>query len=408
MTIIEIFIYLSIFFLLYVAILHFLVLWDNKNRIYKPKLKKNYSNVCIIVPCFNEEKTIIKTVHSLLKLDYPKNKLEILIIDDGSTDKTLQKAKLLKRHKQIKVFHKKNGGKYTALNYGLERTKAEFIGCLDADSFVIPKALKLVMAQFKNPEIMAVTTSVKIYQPKNILQQIQKIEFLFGIFLRKVFDLLSGITVAPGPFTIFRKEVFKELGPYRQGHNTEDLEIAFRMQFKQYKIVNAPDACVYTIGPHSFKELWRQRKRWYHGLIRNTWDYRPLMLNKKYGDLGLFVLPAIFLSVLILIVMNFYIIFWISQEIIHKITLWHLIGFDFNQINLNINWFFLNTNVYIFLLLLLLGAGFIAILLGKKLSLEKVRIQKDFLFFLLFYGPLYFIWWLSAIFEVVFNKKNKW
>ena len=408
MTIGNIIIYLSIFFFLYAGILLFLVLLDNKNQIYKPKLKKNYSKVCIIVPCFNEEETIVKTVRSLLKLNYPKDKLEILVIDDGSTDKTYQKAKSLEQYKQIKVFHKKNGGKYTALNYGLTKTKAEFVGCLDADSFVAPNALRLAMAKFKDSKTMCVTTSVKIYQPKSIVQQIQGIEFILGIFLRKVFDFLNSITVAPGPFSIFRREVFSELGPYRQGHNTEDLEIAFRMQSKHYKIVNAPDACVHTIGPCSFRELWKQRKRWYHGLAKNAWDYKALMLNKKYGDLGLFVLPAVFFSVFILIIINFYTIFWVNQEVVYRFALWRLTGFSFNQLSLNINWFFLNTNPYIFLLTLLLGISIITVLLGKRMSNENDKIGKSFIFFLLFYGPLYFIWWMSAIFEVVFKKENKW
>ena len=408
MTIGNIIIYISLFFSLYVAVLYILVWWNNKDQIYTPKLKGKCPKVCIIVPCFNEEKTIIKTVRSLLKLDYPKDKLEILVIDDGSTDKTYQKAKTLEKHKQVKIFYKKNGGKYTALNYGLKKTEAEFVGCLDADSFVAPNALRLVMAKFKDSETMSVTSSIKIYQPKNIVQQIQKIEFIFGIFLRQVYSFLNSITVTPGPFTIFRKKVFDELGPYRKGHNTEDLEIAFRMQSKHYKIVNAPDACVYTLAPSSFKKLWRQRKRWYYGFIRNAWDYRALVLNKKYGDFGLFVLPVIFLAILIFIVINFYTIFLVSQDIIHRFALWRLTGFSFNQLNLNINWFFLNTNPYIFLLTLLLGISIITVLLGKRMSNENDKIGKSFIFFLLFYGPLYFIWWMSAIFEVALKKKNKW
>ena len=408
MTTGDIIVYSSIFFFLYINILSLLVLWENKNRIYKPKLRKNHPNVCIIVPCFNEEKTIIKTVQSLLNLDYPKDKLEILVVNDGSFDKTFQKAKTLEKYRQVKIFHKKNGGKYTALNYGLSKTNAEFVGCLDADSFVNSNALKLTMTQFKNPKIMAATASVKIYQPKNIVQQIQKIEFIFGIFSRKILALLNSIIIAPGPFTIFRKKIFDELGLFRHGHNTEDLEIAFRLQSKNYQITNTPNACVYTVSPSSFKKLYQQRKRWYHGLIRNAWDYRYIFINKKYGDLGFFILPAIFLAILFFIIVSFWTMFQVSQEIVHRLTLWNLTGFSLNHINLDINWFFLNTNAYVFLMILLLGISIFTILLGKKISFEKDTIGKDFLFFLLLYNPLFFISWLSAIFEVVSNKKNKW
>ena len=408
MTIIDIIIYFSIFFFLYISILSLLVLWENKNRIYKPKLKKNYPSVSIIVPCFNEEKTISKTIRSLLNLDYPKNKLEILVIDDGSSDKTFQKAKLLEKYKQVKVFHKKNGGKYTALNYGLSITKAEFVGCLDADSFVDSHALGLIMSYFINPKIMTVTSSVKIHQPRNMLQRIQKIEFILGIFLRKVFASLNSITVAPGPFTIYRKKVFDKLGPFRSGHNTEDLEIAFRLQSKNYQIANAPNACVYTVSPTSFKKLYQQRKRWYHGLLKNGWDYKFLTLNKKYGDLGLFIFPGIFLSILILLIAGFWTIFQFTQSIIHRFTIWQVVEFNFSQLIFRFDWFFINTQTYALLFVLFFGMPLIFILLGKKLSFEKSNIKKDLLFFIPFYGPLYFIWWLGTIKDIVLNKKNKW
>ncbi len=408
MVIGNIIIYSSIFFFLYISILSLLVLWECKNRIYKPKLRKNHPNVCIIVPCFNEEKTIVKTVHSLLKLDYPRNRLEILVIDDGSSDKTLERAKTLEKYTQVKVFHKPNKGKYTALNYGLSKTKAEFVGCLDADSFVISQALGLIMPYFNNPKIMACTSSVKIHQAKGALQRIQKIEYIFGIFLRKVFALLNSITVAPGPFTIFRKRAFDKLGPFRHGHNTEDLEIAFRIQSKNYEIANAPNACVYTVGPSSFKKLFQQRKRWYSGLSRNAWDYRSLMFNRTYGDLGFFVFPSIFLSVLIFLFVSFYAIFQFTQYAIHRFIVWQAVGFNLNQFVFRFDWFFINTQLYVLLSVLLFGISFSIVLLGKKLSFTKSKIGKDFLFFVLFYSPLYFIWWLSAIQDIVFNKKNKW
>ncbi len=408
MTIGDIIIYPSVFFALYTSILFFLTLWENKDQIYKPKLRKNKPKVCIIVPCFNEEKTIVKTIKSLLKLDWPRNKLEILVIDDGSTDGTLRKAKFLEKHQPVRVFHKRNGGKYTALNYGLSKTKAEFVGCLDADSFTDPQALILMMSYFTNPKVMAVTGSVKIHRPKNILQRVQKIEYIFGIFLRKVFASLNSITVAPGPFSIFRKKVFDQLGPFCQGYHTEDLEMTLRLQSKNYQIVNAPNAYVYTVGPLSFKKLYRQRKRWYYGLIKNAWDYRSLMFNRKYGDLGLFVFPVIFLSTLIFLTVSFYTIYRFFQEAIHRFTVWQAIDFNLSQMTFRPDWFFLNTQTYVLLSFLLLGVIFGIALLGKKLSFEKSKIGKDLLLFVLFYNPLYFVWWLSAIRSAIFNKKSGW
>ncbi len=408
MTIGDIIIYFSIFFSLYMTFLWLLVLWENKNKLYKSGLKKNHPSVSIIVPCFNEEKTVVKTVHSLLNLNYPKNKLEILVIDDGSTDKTFQKAKLLERYKQVKVFHKENGGKYTALNYGLSKTKAEFVGCLDADSFVSPQALRLIMSSFTNNNIAAVTPSLKVHRPKNALQSIQKIEYIFGIFLRKVITFLDAILVTPGPFSIFRKKVLDEVGPYRCGHDTEDMEMALRLQSKNYRITNVLNAHVYTVTPLSFRLLYEQRKRWYRGLIKNAWDYRFLLFNRRYGDLGLFVLPITFLILFTFIIMIFYTFFQAIQEIIHRFAIWQAIGFNLDHLTFRFDWFFINTQAYVLLFILLLIIIFNIILLAKKISYEKSSLKKGLVFFLPLYGLLYLVWWLGVIQTIIFNKKNKW
>lgn len=404
----DIIIYIVIFITLYITTLWLVVFWENKNKICKPKLRKNYPDVCILVPCFNEEKTIIKNVCSLLNLDYPKDKLEIIIIDDGSTDKTYQKAEKLLKHKQIKLFHKENGGKWTALNYGIERTNAEFIGCLDADSFVAPDALKIVMAHFIDKKIMAVTSSLKVYQPKNILQKVQRVEYIIMITYRKILTWINSLTVIPGPFSIYRKEVFEKLGSFVYGHNTEDCEMALRLQSKNWRIANAPDACVYTTTPASFKALKKQRERWYQGSIRNGWDYKYMFMNKKYGDLGLFVLPTIPLTILALITMMFYFLFLFIQNIINRFIIWQAIGFDFGEITFNPNWFFINTSASFLIGFFILALTITILIIASKISNEKLILKRDFLFFIFLYSPLYLIWWSSAIYILFLKKKIKW
>jgi cellulose synthase/poly-beta-1,6-N-acetylglucosamine synthase-like glycosyltransferase len=160
--------------------------------------------VSIIVPVWNEEKTVLKTIFSLLKLDYPKDKLSVFIVDDGSTDNTWKVVQRFVRNKQVKLLRKENGGKHTALNYALEFIDTDLVGCLDADSFVHPQALKRIVARFlKEKDVMAVTPSVKIFNPKGILGMVQKSEYMFGIFLRRVFAQLDAIYITPGPFSIF-------------------------------------------------------------------------------------------------------------------------------------------------------------------------------------------------------------
>jgi cellulose synthase/poly-beta-1,6-N-acetylglucosamine synthase-like glycosyltransferase len=91
---------------------------------------KKYPTVTIMVPCWNEENTVTKTVNSLLSLDYPKDKLKIMVIDDGSTDKTWEKVQRFKNNAQVEMYSKENGGKYTALNFGISKLKSNLVGCL--------------------------------------------------------------------------------------------------------------------------------------------------------------------------------------------------------------------------------------------------------------------------------------
>jgi len=232
--------------------------------------------ISVIIPVYNEEKTIAGTINSLLDLDYPKDKLKLIIIDDGSKDGTWKIIQEFEKFENVSVFHKENGGKYTALNLGIEKTETPFIGCLDSDSFVDKEALKRIMTYFDDSETMAVAPSIIVDNPKNIIQGAQKAEYDMAIYNKKMLAFLGGIHVTPGPFSIFRKKVFDDLGPYRHAHNTEDQEIALRMQENDYKIEHCPDAYVYTIAPNTVPKLYRQRLRWIYGFLRNAIEVRHL------------------------------------------------------------------------------------------------------------------------------------
>ncbi len=404
----NIIMYLASFISLYIVVLLLIIILGSKNNIVKLKLLKNYPKVCIIVPCFNEEKTVAKTIYSLLNLDYPKDKLEIIIVDDGSTDKTYEQAEKLLKHSQVRLFRKENGGKWTALNYGLKKTKAKFIGCLDSDSFVAPQALKLIMAHFVNNEIMVVTPSIKVHRPQSILERVQRVEYISGIFLRKGLTFLDSLTVTPGPFSIYRKKVFEKLGPFRNGHHAEDMEMGMRIQSQNYRIANAPEACVYTVSPSSFWALYRQRQRWYSGFVKNAWDYRYIFMNKKYEDLGLFVLPIAVMTVFIFIITALYSLLIFIQAIINQFIIWQAIDFNLTKATFNLDWFFINTSALLFIGLFVLILGVIMVLCGQRMSREKRGIAKDFLLYSFIYGPVLLIWWLGVIQRILSNKQYKW
>ena len=286
-------IYASMFLALYFEVFLLISFFEKRPRAKTAALPRQFPTVAIVVPCYNEERTIAGTLDSLLALQYPTDKLSIVVVNDGSTDRTAQIAKTYAAsHPNICFFDKANGGKYTALNYAIERTQTDIIGCLDADSFVAPDALVEVVKRFESePDIMAITPAMKVYRPRNLLELMQAVEYTFGIFYKKMFDNISAINVLPGPFSLYRRDVFSIVGFFRHAHNTEDMEIAFRMHAHGLRIGNAHTAHVYTTVPKTLRALIRQRTRWSQGFLQNSRDYAYMYFNRTYGNFGMIALP---------------------------------------------------------------------------------------------------------------------
>jgi cellulose synthase/poly-beta-1,6-N-acetylglucosamine synthase-like glycosyltransferase len=368
----------------------------------------DYKTVTIFVPCFNEEKTVAATIESLLALDYPKDKLSIFVIDDGSTDGTWSVVQSFKNNPQVSLFKKENGGKWTALNFGLARATTELVGCLDADSFVDKNALKNIVRRFKNEKIMAVAPAIIVHKPKTLIQIMQKAEYTLSLFIRFVFALLGSIYITPGPFSIFRKEVFDKLGGYKHAHNTEDLEVALRMQTHGMKIDNAHDAFVYTVTPRTVRALFKQRLRWIHGFLENMLDYRALLFKRKHGTLSVFILPIAILSIFSALYFSFIMLKAAAVSASNKLA--HLSAIDFNidWRNWAFDWFYVHTEAIVILGLILAAITVAIILLGRYLADRKIRFSKDILFFILLYS---FIapWWLAkAVYNTLLSRKTSW
>lgn len=409
----EITTYIFLFIALYVEIFFLITYFEFTEIKFKKSLKdqQNFKSVkmpsvSVIVPVWNEETTVLKTIFSILNLNYPKNKLSIFIVDDGSTDNTWKVIQRFSKNKQITLLRKENGGKHTALNYALEFVNSDLVGCLDADSFVHPEALNKIVAQFSDPEVMAVTPSVKIFEPKGLLGLIQKAEYMFGIFLRRVFYFLDAIYITPGPFSIFRREVFQKIGGYKHAHSTEDMEIAMRMQKNGMKIGNAYNAFIYTIAPTTLKTLIKQRLRWVYGFIKNAIDYRDMFFKPQYGNLGMVVLPAASFSVLS--TMYFFgsmIWSWIDGAIK---TLREILTVGFYWKDFNFDLFYINTDVIVFVSIIAVLGTFFIIITSRKLAEEKGKFGLDSVLFLLLYTMIAPIWMTRAIYNVIFVKETKW
>jgi len=369
---------------------------------------KRYPIVTVVVPVWNEEKTLGGTIKSLLALDYPKDKLDIIIVDDGSTDNTRAVANSFKAHPEIRVYSKTNGGKHTAVNLGISKAKGEFLGCLDADSFVDKDALTRIVRCFEDPKVMAVTPAIKVHTPENILQKMQSVEYDMGIFLRKVYGSMNAIHVAPGPFSIFRKEVFDKLGGYVKAHNTEDMEFAMRMHKNHYPIANVYDSYVYTVTPKTVKGLYKQRLRWVYGFLENAKDYRSMIFNKKYGNLGVFTLPAAIISIFAALFFTGLALTRLFTNAWRKVVEIQAVGIPFRFEWPRFDWFFVNTNETAVVVYALSLSTVFVILVGKKLSEGNMKPNINMVYFFFFYGIIAPAWLFKAVYNVALKKKTTW
>jgi cellulose synthase/poly-beta-1,6-N-acetylglucosamine synthase-like glycosyltransferase len=266
------------------------------------------------------------------------------------------------------------------------------------------------MAYFEDDKkIMAVTPSMKIHNPQTVLQHIQRMEFLVGILLRKVFSFLESIHVTPGPFTIYKKEFFKKYGYYRKAHQTEDIEIALRMQAKNFRIENCVDAFVYTHGPKKFVPLRKQRIRWYTGFLSNVMDYKELFSYRTRNPRTIRTTNVPNISRNGNNPLGLYAIFKILENSYRTINNYIAINFDI----FNLKWFQFET-FYI-------SAKPVAILgfLGITLSIttnnnnkeninRKKSIIKSYIYFFLFYWILFGYWWALAVISKIRKKKITW
>lgn len=400
---------------LYFTVFWLLVLLD-KNKENKPKPLKEFPIVSVIVPAYNEEKSIAATVNSLLNLDYPKNKLDIIVVNDGSTDKTGEiVAKIAKENECVTLINQSNQGKGKSMNHGLKIAKGEFFACLDADSFVEPNALKKILPHFRDKEVGSVLPLLKIKNPVKLVERIQWYEYLINMFYKKLMGNLDCVHVTPGPFATYRTGLIKELGGFDEHNLTEDLEIALRLQKHDYKIIQIMDTVVYTIPPDSFKGLYQQRNRWYKGSIYNTFKYRNMLFNKRYGDFGVIKMPTMIISGLIAIIVLLKLgydyfkplaRFFFNLGYIHfdVLTLIKNFSFSFNLLDLNY--------IRIVILLMILSISVFVLIYSHKFTNEKLVKKGSALFALITYMLIYSFFlgivWCAIVVDLMRGKVQKW
>lgn len=293
----EIILYLllAVLALANIKLLTQLILSISYNLRRKKQLTPQHAKISIIVPAYNEERTITQCIQSLLKLDYPN--YEIILIDDGSTDNTYQLANKMKAT-NLKVIHQENKGKSQALNNGIQNSTGEIIITVDADTTIDKQALTRIADRFAtNKKIGALAGNVKVKAEPRLINALQSTEYATGINLtRKGQSVLGCVTIVPGPIAALKREAIQKVGLFSTDTFAEDFDLTLSILKKGYKIEYEEKSIAYTDAPKNTEDIIKQRRRWYRGMIQVLDKHKNMYFNPKYGIAGLLGVPSLWLE----------------------------------------------------------------------------------------------------------------
>jgi cellulose synthase/poly-beta-1,6-N-acetylglucosamine synthase-like glycosyltransferase len=268
-------------------------------------------SVSVLIPAWNEEVGIVKTIKSVLDTQYPR--LQIVVINDGSTDGTHEKVTgFIADHKfegglgaRLDYIKVPNGGKAKALNRALIEADGEIIITVDADSIMDPGAITNLVKRFRHPGVGAVAGQVVVGNRRKPIEWMQEMEYLYGFFFKRADSLFNSVYIIGGAAAAYRRKVLQEMGGFDNDIITEDIEMSTRILKCGYKTRYAADAIVYTECPSDLKGLCNQRLRWKYGRILTFIKHRKLFFSvgsKHHPYLTFLLLPmAVYAEFLLLL-----------------------------------------------------------------------------------------------------------
>ena len=278
------------FVIIYILTLIILIFLRNKDTFYSyPEAKKRYK-ISFIVPAYNEEGTLKETIKHIQKIDY-KDIVEIIIVNDCSSDNTLKIAKeLRKKDNKIKIIDNQiNLGKAGSMNRALKLAKGEVIAIVDADSYPAEDSVKKMVGFLDDPKVGVVTCQILARNREGFLGNLQGIEYRSIVFTRKLMEYIDSIYVTPGPLALYRKKALEEIKGFDEKNMTEDVEATWHLALNGWSRKMSAQATVTTTVPTKFKDWWRQRRRWTIGGLQTLSRYFKY-IGKK-GMLGGFIVP---------------------------------------------------------------------------------------------------------------------
>jgi peptidoglycan-N-acetylglucosamine deacetylase len=257
--------------------------------------------VAVLIPAYNEEKVIVRTIRSVLNSDYPH--LRIIVIDDGSPDRTSEVAREAYPEEiaagMLTVLRKANGGKAEALNFAVDDLKEEFYVGIDADTVIAADAVSKLVGHFADPQIGAVAGNAKVGNRVNLWTRWQALEYITSQnFERRALDLFDVVTVVPGAIGAWRTEAVQQGGGYPVNTVAEDADLTMNLLEQGYKVIYEDRALAFTEAPATAGGLMRQRFRWSFGTLQAVYKHQAAFLKNR--AMGLFALPNILIFQILL------------------------------------------------------------------------------------------------------------
>ncbi len=278
----------------------------------------------VLMPAFNEAKVIVQSVRHILASDYPN--LEIIVIDDGSSDGTSDRVRQhFADDPRVTLLTVPNGGKARALNCGLRRARGSVVVALDADTHFEPDAVSKLARWFADPEVGAVAGNAKVGNRINVITRWQALEYVTSQNLeRRELAALGCITVVPGAIGAWKREALERLGGFPLDTLAEDQDLTIALLKAGYKVLYDSTAIGWTEAPDTLNGLVKQRFRWAYGTLQCLWKHRGVTLKPRYGMLGLVAVPQTWL---------FQFLFSLLAPLVDATLIWRLAmsGYDVLQ-----------------------------------------------------------------------------
>jgi len=405
--------YAAWFVFMFISVVWILVMLDNRGKKDKTRTFEKLPAVSILIPAYNEGETIGRTIESVLSLDYPKRLLDVIVINDCSTDKTKEIAEKFAMQGKIRLLNNTpNRGKAYSLNRALKFCRGEFVACIDADSIVERAIIKKLLSCFHEDRVAAVAPALKVWKSDSWLEKVQTAEYVLNTFLRKILSFMDAIHVTPGVFSMYRLNALKEADGFDENNLTEDMDMALKLHDRGYIIETNLNAMSYTMCPGKWRELYRQRLRWYRGGIANTVKYKHMLFNPAYGNLGMFFLPVSLISVLSIMAVFSSIVYTYFDSLSSFAWRLSLINFDFlfliGKMDLSI---VLEEMMTTSLVLGAVGMALGGCLLWASSRSVNSSLKSNaggYLLYLLLFPFIMMVFWTSAIMHEIAGARKRW